>query len=80
MQTNQALLVARARHLAASGKAEQIRRDHDLSLGEMGGGIGTGASTIWRWEKGGRKPRGALAAAWAQLLDELDREAAGRSA
>lgn len=73
MEANQLVLVAKARHLSTSGRGGRIRRAADLSLADIGDAIGASPSTVWRWEKGERLPRGAAAAAWAQLLDSLER-------
>lgn len=72
MTNAEILLVARARRLATSGDGMRIRTAADLSLSEVADAVGISVSALWRWEHGERAPRGAPAAAWARLLDELD--------
>lgn len=67
--------LAEARALAASGEARRIRQTANLSLLEIGAGVGADPSTIGRWERGERVPRGRAALRYAQLLDRLRSQA-----
>lgn len=71
MQQLDVVSLARARDLARSGAARSIRLAAGLSLGEVGRALGCPASTILRWERGDRLPRGDLAIRWAELLQAL---------
>jgi len=57
----------------SSGAARAVRVGAGLSLGEMGRGVGPGVSpsTVLRWERGDRTPRGELAVSYLELLDRL---------
>ncbi len=71
MDTNTLVKVTRVRDLVRSGAARSIRLGAGLSLGEVGRTLGCSASTIFRWEKGERTPRGDLALRYGELLDAL---------
>jgi transcriptional regulator with XRE-family HTH domain len=77
MDNRELLLVAQARHLCASGKALELRLSAGLSIREVAEAIGVSPTAVWRWERGERAPRGAAAAAWAQLLRDLARQGSG---
>lgn len=70
------LLLAKARTLATTGMGRRVRVACDLSLRNVAESVGVAASTLWRWEQGQRRPRGAAASRWAHLVSELDREVA----
>lgn len=77
----QAVLLARVRRLAESGRAAEIRAAARLSLYDIADAIGSNASTVQRWESGERRPHGEQALRYAALLDALenDDEAAASS-
>ena len=59
------------RALLRSGAARSIRTAADLSLGEVAQVLGTSKTSILRWERGERVPRGDLALAYWRLLQQL---------
>lgn len=59
------------RALAASGAARNIRLGAGLSLSELADQIEVSTSTVFRWERGQRKPRGEAALRYGSLLAEL---------
>jgi DNA-binding transcriptional regulator YiaG len=59
-----------------SGTARSIRLDARLSLHDVASSIGVDCSTVARWERGERLPRGAAALRYAALLDRLTKAAA----
>jgi DNA-binding transcriptional regulator YiaG len=61
--------LSRVRSLAASGDARAVRERAGLSLSEMAGTIGVGISTLSRWERAERAPRGEAALAYARVLE-----------
>ena len=63
--------LAAVRALAASGAARSIRRGAGLSLSEVADQIEVSTSTVFRWERCQRKPRGEAALRYGSLLDEL---------
>ena len=65
------LRVAKVRRQCATGEAREIRIKTGASLAEVGAAIGTGKSTIFRWENGQRTPTGDRAIAYSELLDAL---------
>jgi DNA-binding transcriptional regulator YiaG len=66
-----ALRLARARQLAASGEGERIRREAKLSHGSVGAAIGVADITVIRWERGDRCPSGPGALIYADFIDAL---------
>lgn len=60
-----------ARALVASGEARRIRLAAGLSLLEVGAPVGVDPSTIGRWERRERMPRGRAAIRYAQVLRRL---------
>ena len=66
------LKIARMRALAESGEARRIRQRARLGLTEVAGACGVDQSTVYRWETGRRRPRGAAAARYAHLLEALE--------
>ena len=63
--------LASARDLVASGQARRIRHAADLSLAEVSRVVGVDLSTVGRWERRERVPRGAAALKYAELLQRL---------
>ncbi|GKQ37376.1 hypothetical protein ALMP_39140 [Streptomyces sp. A012304] len=71
MAQAQALRLADLRSALSTGEAEQLRVAAQLSIGEVAQACGVDQSTVWRWERGTRKPRGEAALAYADLLESL---------
>lgn len=67
----QVLRLAEVRAAVASGEAERLRTAAHLSIGEVARACGVDQSTVWRWERGTRKPRGESALLYGQLLEQL---------
>lgn len=70
--------LAEARALVASGEARLIRQKARLSLTDVAGAIGADYSSVGRWERGERVPRGPVALKYAQLLTRLQSQQAER--
>ncbi|MFE7791284.1 helix-turn-helix domain-containing protein [Streptomyces sp. NPDC057460] len=70
-QAAQLLRLARVRAAVNSGEARQLREAAHLSIGEVARACGVDQSTVWRWERGARKPRGNGALAYGELIDSL---------
>ncbi|WP_432135176.1 helix-turn-helix domain-containing protein [Streptomyces sp. bgisy154] len=75
-QTAQLLRLADVRSALSSGEAQHLREAADLSISEIARACGVDQSTVWRWERGLRKPRGTAALLYGQLIDELRARAA----
>ena len=71
MQADSIGALTRVRGLTNSGTARAIRLGAGLSLGEIARAIGVSPSTVLRWERRERTPRGEKALAYAQVLEEL---------
>ena len=71
MTTDELLKVHRVRSWCRNGRAREIRRQAGVSLRDIGGTVGVGASTVFRWERGRAVPTYRLALAYADLLDAL---------
>ena len=70
--------LAALRALLRSGAAGSIRTAAGLTLAEVAAVLQTSKTTVLRWERGERTPRGELALAYWQLLQSLiQRERAG---
>jgi DNA-binding transcriptional regulator YiaG len=63
--------LAEARALLASGEARRIREAARLSLTDVAGAVGADYSSVGRWERGERVPRGPAAIKYARLLTRL---------
>jgi DNA-binding transcriptional regulator YiaG len=63
--------MAEARALVASGEARRLREAENLSLVNVAGPVGVDPSTIGRWERGERLPRGRAAVKYVELLNRL---------
>lgn len=61
------------REVAANGYARTVRLHAGLSLREVADAIGVDPSTVHRWEHGDRRPRGAPALRYGELIDRLVR-------
>jgi DNA-binding transcriptional regulator YiaG len=68
--------LARIRRLAASGEAQRIREQSNITTRELAESLGLDRATLRRWERGAIAPRGEAALRWAQTLTKLC-EAAG---
>ena len=66
-----AVKLARARELAATGEGERIRDKSRLSRAHIGAVVGVSDVTILRWERGERRPSGKPALRYIDLLDKL---------
>ena len=71
MSTDDLVRIANARSAAHSGAARGLRLAAGLSLREVASDVGVTVSTVWRWEAGERRPRGAAAVRYADLLEAL---------
>jgi DNA-binding transcriptional regulator YiaG len=67
--------LARARAMTTTGEARSVRKRSRLSLADVGRTVGVDTSTVGRWERGERVPRGDAAWRYADLLDRLARSA-----
>ena len=65
------LRLAMIRDAVASGEATRLRVAARLSIGEVARACGVDQSTVWRWERGTRKPRGEAALAYGALIESL---------
>lgn len=65
--------LVRVRHLAVTGAARALREAAGLSLADVAEPIGVDRSTVWRWERGLRRPHGEPARRYLELLTELSR-------
>jgi transcriptional regulator with XRE-family HTH domain len=63
--------IATARAWATSGVARSLREGRRLTLREIAAVVGVVPSTILRWERGERRPRGAAAARYGAVLRRL---------
>ena len=68
---NHLVKLATVRAAARSGASRDVRMAAGLSLREVAEAIGVGVSTIHRWEAGDRRPHGAAALRYADLISEL---------
>jgi len=71
MAQAQALRLADVRSALTSGEAERLRVAAQLSIGEVARACGVDQSTVWRWERGVRKPRGQAALIYGELIESL---------
>ena len=76
MAQAQLLRLADVRAALSSGEAQRLREAAQLSIGEVARACGVDQSTVWRWERGIRKPRADVADAYGQLIDSLRKKAA----
>ncbi|QYA94042.1 helix-turn-helix domain-containing protein [Streptomyces anulatus] len=65
------LRLAQLRAVVRSGEAKRLREAAHLSIGEVASACGVDQSTVWRWERGTRSPRGDRALRYGELLDSL---------
>jgi DNA-binding transcriptional regulator YiaG len=71
MTAKDILLLAAARQHAATGTGRAIRKSAGLSMAEVAQAVGVSEPTVWRWEGGQHRPRGAAAVRWADLLRQV---------
>ena len=62
----------RARRAAKDGSGRELRHANGLSIADVAGEVEAAEATIWRWERGERRPTGAAAIRWGRLLQRLD--------
>ena len=63
--------LAKVRRLTGSGVARVIRESAGVSLTEVAQGAEVDRSTVWRWERGQRRPTGEAAIRYLRVLEEL---------
>ncbi|WP_084701037.1 helix-turn-helix domain-containing protein [Streptacidiphilus anmyonensis] len=66
-----ALRLVEVRAALSSGEAQRLRAAAQLSISEVANECGVDQSTVWRWEKGIRKPRGIAAIRYGALIAAL---------
>lgn len=71
MGQTQILRLAWVRAAVSSGEARRLREAAHLSVGEVAAACGVDQSTIWRYERGTRSPRGEAALRYADLIQSL---------
>jgi len=69
--TTTAERLSHLRALTQSGEARTIREGARLALSDIAHSIGADASSVGRWERGERLPRGEVALRYARLLERL---------
>ena len=60
--------LAQVRAMILTGEARGRREAAGLSLSEVASACGVDTSTVWRWERGLRVPRGESAQLYARAL------------
>lgn len=71
MNAPQTYRLVRVRELVTTGKARDLRLAAHLSLSEASAIVLVAPTTIFRWERGERMPRGKAALRYLQFLDRL---------
>jgi DNA-binding transcriptional regulator YiaG len=71
MAQAQILRLVRVRAAASSGEARRLREAAQLSISEVASVCGVDQSTVWRWERGTRSPRGLAALRYGDLIETL---------
>lgn len=71
MDARELLRLTAARRAATSGEGRRRREAAGLSLREVAGALGVDPTTLQKWERGDRAPRGEPAIRWMDLLDQL---------
>lgn len=57
--------------MCRTGAAKSIRESSNVSLREVGAGVGVSQVTVYRWESAKTKPSGPEAMRYLTVLDEL---------
>ena len=68
-----AVKIMRARDLAASGRAHDVRVAAGVSLAEVAEDVGVTTGCVHGWERGRYLPRGERAVRYADVLAQLER-------
>ena len=71
MKQSEALLLAQIRAAVKDDTPRRVRQAAQLSLAEVGNVCGVDQSTVHRWERGLRSPRGAAGVKYARFIDKL---------
>ncbi len=74
MNSDDAIRLARVRHLTSTGQARAIRLAASLSVEMVARAVGVAPVSVWRWESSKRKPSGREALAYLDLLQRLLKE------
>ncbi|MET9876541.1 helix-turn-helix transcriptional regulator [Actinacidiphila glaucinigra] len=74
MAQAQILRLSWVRAAVSSGEARRLREAAHLSIGEVARACGVDQSTVWRWERGTRQPRGEHALRYADLIETLSEQ------
>lgn len=72
MSVMDAVLISEARRLSESGEAARRRQLARLSRGDVARAVGVKPETIGRWERQERRPTGAAAVRYGELLRGLE--------
>ena len=65
---------SRARRRLLPALAKAIRLEAKITLAEIGAAVDVTESAVSRWESGRRRPRGAAAERYAEVLSRLESE------
>lgn len=71
MTTRDLLQLTEARRLSRSGEARRVLSDAQVSLHEVAQVCGVTPGAVSRWVRGERRPTGAAAVAFAELLTKI---------
>jgi hypothetical protein len=72
IETPDLVRLARARDLAASGRAAQLQERAQLSDRLVGDATRVSHVTVGRWRRGERRPSGPGALRWLRLFERLE--------
>lgn len=75
MKKSELFRLSKLREQVKNGEARRIREAAKVSQSEIARVLGVPPSTISVWEAGKRVPTGASALRYAELLDELEKQA-----
>jgi transcriptional regulator with XRE-family HTH domain len=78
MQTAELQLIIEGRETARSGRGARVRRIAGITQAELGEALGVTSTTISRWERGERQPRGRHAIAYLRAVREITEFQSGR--
>lgn len=65
--------LAEVRHLIESGEARRVRERARVPQSEVARDLGVHETTVAKWERGQRLPRGVVALNYGRLLRQLER-------